>query len=351
MEFRCFTDWNQLPESSNRLFACAEKDSLFFSRCWFESLAATSLRSDQDLLLACVVAKNHRAGEGDVLAVLPLVRNGDEELTSLHHMMHTSLYTLLLEENCHQQEVIDCLARGLAQLPFASLTLEPVAEDDDNINRLRNAMEVLGFSSNRYLRFVNWFYPLQGEGFSGYMAARPSRLRNTITRKQRKLEREHGYDIRLYRGRDVQQAMQEYHAVYAASWKPEETRKDVVEGLADSLARREWTRLAILHVQGEPVAAQLWFVVHGKASIFKLAYDEAWKKYSPGSILTRYLMEYVIDTDKVQEIDFLTGNDRYKQEWMTEHRRRWKVVISGPPGQGGGRTAWAVLKNWLTGKR
>ena len=31
-------------------------------------------------------------------------------------------------------------------------------------------------------------------------------------------------------------------------------------------------------------------------------------------------MEYVINTDKVVEIDFLTGNEAYKQDWMS-HRR------------------------------
>ena len=40
------------------------------------------------------------------------------------------------------------------------------------------------------------------------------------------------------------------------------------------------------------------------------------------------MMEYVIDTDKVEEIDYLTGNDRYKQEWMSEKRQRWKLVFT-----------------------
>ncbi len=34
-------------------------------------------------------------------------------------------------------------------------------------------------------------------------------------------------------------------------------------------------------------------------------------------------MEYVIDTDGVNEIDFLTGNDAYKQDWMSERRERF----------------------------
>ena len=35
------------------------------------------------------------------------------------------------------------------------------------------------------------------------------------------------------------------------------------------------------------------------------------------------MMEYVIDTDRVEEIDFLTGNDAYKQDWMSERRERF----------------------------
>ncbi len=40
------------------------------------------------------------------------------------------------------------------------------------------------------------------------------------------------------------------------------------------------------------------------------------------------MMEAVIDSDKVEEIDFLTGNDRYKQDWMSERRQRWKLVCT-----------------------
>ncbi len=31
----------------------------------------------------------------------------------------------------------------------------------------------------------------------------------------------------------------------------------------------------------------------------------------------------MIDTDRVNEIDFLTGNDAYKQDWMSERRERF----------------------------
>ena len=157
------------------------------------------------------------------------------------------------------------------------------------------------------------------------MAARPAWLRNTISRKTRKLDREHGFEIRLFTGDEVPRAMSDYYAVYTASWKANEQYVDFLDGVVAGFSRPGWSRLAVLYVKGQPVAAQLWFVLRGKASIFRLAYDKAWKQYSPGSILTSFLMEYVIDTDQVAEIDFLTGNEAYKQDWMSERRERFAL--------------------------
>ncbi len=327
MEFKCFKQWHQLPKSSDVLFSDAEKNSLFFSRPWFENLSTTAFEyHDQSLLLACVV------GDNKVLAILPLIKRG-KALSSLGHI-YTSLYSVLLvkpQVGNDQKKILTCLAEGLSQLPFENLTLGPIPADDQNMNLLQQAMESCGLSCMRYAQFFNWFHLLQGQAFADYMAERPSRLRNTIARKQRKLKREQGYQIRLYTGNDVSQAMPDYYAVYKKSWKKKEHFEKVMEGFISRFSRLGWTRLAILYVDETPIATQIWFVVHNKASIFKLAYDEAWKPYSPGSILTQYMMEYVIDTDKVEEIDFLTGNDRYKQDWMLERRQRWRLVITHKP--------------------
>ena len=321
MEFVCYTDWNQLPESANALFDDGSRASIFFSRPWFENLTTTVLQDDQSLLLACVV-------EGDeILAILPLVRRGDH-LFSLTHL-YSSLYGLLLVPR-DQQEILQCLARGIKQMSVDSLRLDPVAEDDPDLQMLQQVMESSGIESHRRFRFYNWIHRVQGQSFKDYMASRPSRVRNTIARKLRKLKREHGYEIRLYTDQSLQQALADYNTVYRSSWKAFEQFDDFIEGLAYSLSAAGWLRLAILYIEDKPAAAQFWFVAHGKASIFKLVYDEAWKQYSPGSILISYLMEHVIDIDKVEEIDFLTGNDAYKQDWMTERRVRWGISFVKP---------------------
>ncbi len=314
MEFACYTDWAQLPESTDVLLAQTEEESVFFSRPWFENLLNHVPEDCHGILLACVV-------EGDeLLALLPLKKKGDAHWYALTNL-YSSLYSLLLVDN-RQQKVVECLVDGLKQLHFTSLRLDPIAADDPNLQLFQQAMESSGIACHRTFRFYNWIHRTRGETFQDYLAARPTRVRNTLARKTRKLEREHGYTIRLFVDNDLQQALADYTAVYNQSWKANELYGDFIDGLARSLSQPKWLRLAILYVNEKPVAAQFWFVVHGRASIFKLVYDEQWRRYSPGSILTSYLMKHVIDIDKVEEIDFLTGNDAYKQDWMSERRER-----------------------------
>ncbi len=326
MKFVFYSQWKQLPESANTLFAEGEQYSLFFSRIWLENLTAHALVEHQSILMACVVE------DESFLAILPMMKRPQGSLSSLSNNF-TTLYSLLISVNGEQDTILTCMADGLSQMPFQPIRFEPIDTNDGNMIRLRQLMESCGFQSYPYFRFYNWMHPLNGQSFDEYMAERPANLRNTIRRKQRKLEREYDYDIRLYKDAGIDQALVDYDAIYRASWKANEFFSDFTPGLVKCLSRLGWLRLAILYINEQPVAAQIWFVVHGKANIYRLAYNEDWKMYSPGSILTQYLMRYVIDTDKVSEIDFLTGNERYKQDWMTVRKERLGILFVKQPVQ------------------
>jgi len=327
MKFVLFRQWNQLPESVDILFAKSEQKSLFCSRIWLETLSTHALAEHQSLLLACVIEGSR------TLAILPLMKHAQGDVSSLSNNF-TSLYSLLIADNGQQHSVLKCLADGLVDdssvKPVQSMLFEPIDTNDDNIMRLRQLIEANGFKSQTYFRFYNWMHPIQNQSFDEYIAERPANLRNTIRRKKSKLKREHGYEIRLYKNDKnnsalIKQALNDYTAIYKTSWKTNEFFSDFTPALVNSLYQNNWLRLAILYVNQQPIAAQIWFVAHGKASIYRLVYDEDWKQYSPGSILTAYLMHYVINTDKVKEIDFLTGNERYKQDWMSVRRERFGI--------------------------
>lgn len=320
MQFKVYADIDGLPDSANALFDRAAKESLFLSLPWFENLIDSGLEDAQSSCLACVVDRDH------VLAILPLMRRSGTHLHALRHR-YSSLFGLLITEQDHPS-ILTCLAEGLRDMKIDGLRLEPVAQMDPVIDHLALSMASAHFHSHRSFRFYNWVLKLEGQSFHEYMASRPSRLRNTVARKARKLAREHDYEMRLFTGPDATDGLADYHAVYGSSWKALEQYGDFLDGMVRAFSAHGWTRIAVLYIDEKPAAAQLWFVVQGKASIFRLAYDELWKQYSPGSILTAYLMEYVIDTDKVSEVDFLTGNEAYKQDWMSERRERWAISFA-----------------------
>jgi hypothetical protein len=340
MKFVQYSHWDQLPASAAALFAEAEETSLFLSRTWLQNLAANALDDGQRLLLACVV-------DGDtVLAMLPLRTGPDGSWHSLS-TYYSSLFSVLGPDSA-PQPLVDCLADGLAGLGFESLRLEPIAEDDPWLHRLQQALQARGFSTQRLFHFVNWSHTLHGDSFERYLAQRPSRLRNTIARKYRKLQREHDCTIRLFTDTDLDRALADYAAVFKASWKDGERFPCFVPALVYKSAAAGWLRLAILYIDSQPAAAQIWFVAQGKASIFRLAYDERWQPYSPGSILTHHLMAQVITEDRVASIDFLTGNEPYKQDWMSERRERWRLVFVREPDDAETNRPLARLRKWLS---
>ena len=319
MEFVCYSHWSQLPKSADNLFHEGEKQSLFFSRPWFEIMEKYALNEDQDMLLAVVI------NDKQLQAILPLKKDAGKNYQSMTHN-YSSLFSLLITDE-NQTEILNCLVQGLHQIPLQSITFMPVDQHDSKLLLFQQIMQTNGYECLQKFRFYNWFHRTQGASFAEYMAHRPSRLRNTIARKQRKLEREQDYNIRLFLGEEVPGAMEDYYRAYKASWKADEQFGHILDDLIHRFSSLDWPRLAIIYIDGQPAAAQIWFVVKDKANIFRLVYDESWKHYSPGSILTQFLMEYVLNTDGVKEIDFLTGNEQYKQDWMSERRERWALTF------------------------
>lgn len=336
MEFICYSSWEQLPGSAEALFAHSAKESLFASRQWLEAVSDVVCTGDQSLALAGVLSENR------LVALLPLIKSPGNNWGALRHRYSPHYNLLVVSEN--RTQIIACLAQGLIELPINGMLLEPVINMNNAIDDLQRQLEDSGVSCERHFRHYNWIYRVQEQNYQQFLSKRPARLRNTLLRKKRKLEREHGYQIRLYTGEDAIQAMQDYYAVYDASWKANEQFPDFVDKVVANFSRVGWIRLAVLYTQGRPVAAQLWFVHSGKASIFRLCYDEQWKPYSTGSILTSFLMEHVIEIDKVEEIDFLTGNEAYKQDWMSERNECCALsCISNVPFEGNPKLLSKVL--------
>ena len=49
-----------------------------------------------------------------------------------------------------------------------------------------------------------------------------------------------------------------------------------------------------------------------------------------GTLLSAALFRHVIEVDRVRRVDFGTGNDAYKRDWMNRHEPLWRIEAFNP---------------------
>lgn len=213
----------------------------------------------------------------------------------------------------------------------AVIDLQPLDAEAPWVAFMAEALCAAGYRVDRYFCFGNWYLPVAHACFSDYLRERPSPLRHSIERGRRRLQRAgHVLRIQADAGPGLEGEIAAFESVYQRSWKAPEPRPTFMPGLIRMAAAQGWLRLGVLRVQGEPVAAQAWLVHGGKANIYKLAYVGGFERFSPGSVLTAALMAHVMDVDGVREVDYLTGDDAYKKDWMSHRRERIGLIAFHP---------------------
>ena len=272
------------------------------------------------------------AERGRPTTILPLrltLQGGVRTLESLSNY-YTSLYTPLLGSTSalpalhHLLAAATCDARGAHVMRFA-----PMDPESPGYAALLNDLRATGWIPLTFFCFGNWFLPVDG-GWDDYLRKRSANLRSSIKRRNREFVAEGG-TLELVSGpHGLDEVIAAFQEVYSASWKKPEPYPDFVPSLIRLLAPRGMLRLGIARLKGQPIAAQLWIVGQGKASIYKVAYHHAYAALSPGTVLTSYLLRHVIEEDRVGEVDFLIGDDDYKKIWMSHRRERWGIVAFNP---------------------
>lgn len=260
------------------------------------------------------------AGDGDAEAALALIEaNG--RIEPLRHW-YSFTWRQLAPEGPRGDALLAEIAHQLRSRSHR-VTLWPVPDEDGSASRLEIAFRNAGWSVSRVQCDHNHVLPVNGRSFAEYWASRPGQMRTTLKRKAKKV------DVQIVSQFDAEM-WAAYETIYAESWKPTEDQPELLRRLAEAEGEAGRIRLGIANHEGEPVAAQFWTVENGVAYIHKLAHLESMKQLSAGTTLTAALFEHVIDTDRVGLVDFGTGNDRYKADWMEEVRPRFQIDCLDP---------------------
>lgn len=304
----------------------AQPADVFFTLAWFENLAAHGLdaRTSPMLLLA------HDASTQSAVC-LPLIAT-PTGLGSLSNY-YSSLYGPLAWGRSQPDAAVDfwqAIAHHVRQhaMRWPTIVLSPLDDQSSSYQLLQQALRQAGYRVDTYFCFGNWYLCVDGRSFAAYAQTLPSPLRHSIERGQRRLNRQGQWNVHIQTQVDEQlePAIDAFVQVYHQSWKAPEPHPQFIPQLVRTAAQQGWLRLGVLALDGQAIAAQLWLVHNRKASIYKLAYVEGFERYSAGSVLTHALMQHAIDVDQVQEVDYLTGDDAYKQDWMSRRRERRGIV-------------------------
>ncbi|MDR0775296.1 MAG: GNAT family N-acetyltransferase [Azonexus sp.] len=326
VEVRSCARLDEFPSGESPFGEFALNGNLDVSIDWFDLLQRQVYPDDAD------VRYYYLADHGRARAVLPLRRVRQGYLRKLEALSnyYTSLYSPLLGQGCDPLTVRHLLNAATRENHGAHMIyFAPMDPESPGYGVLLNELRASGWIPLTFFCFGNWFLKVR-DGWEGYLRQRSVNLRSGIKRSTKKFIADGGALELIRDSAGVEAGIAAFAEVYSASWKKPEPYPDFVPALIRLLAANGMLRLGIARLRGRPVAAQLWMVGQGKASIYKLAYHQNFAAWSPGKVLTSFMMQQVIEGDRVEEVDFLIGDDPYKQAWMSDRRERRGIVAYNP---------------------
>lgn len=128
----------------------------------------------------------------------------------------------------------------------------------------------------------------------------------------------------------ISEYFEDYFEIYDRQWPDNRFRsdfrwKEFYESFANKALHKGFFELAILKLNGKPIAMHYGFLFQKSRYYFTPTYDVKYKKYSPGKILLYYLIKDSFE-ERV-EFDFQNGPEPYKYEWTNKVQQRFFIDI------------------------
>jgi hypothetical protein len=354
-EFTFFPDIDRLPEDSHRLWSGSAAPSYFLARAWLECLIAGALDRGDQVALGVLQSR-----AGRVLALLP-ARFTAGGLGPVHGRKlrsltgpYACLFRPVLAPDVDSIQAARSLGRHLGSSVARSdiIHLDAVDQAWAELGAFEAGLREAGFAIAQYDHFGNWSEAVAGRSFEQYLAGREGSIREIVRRRRRTLEKQGAHCEVHSESAGIEAAIATYETVYSRSWKQPEPYPQFHEHLMRAAAREGALRLGFCYRGDRPIAVQLWICWAGCATVLKLAHDQEFDRFSPGTVLLAHMIRHVIEEDGAKEIDFGRGDDAYKRQWATLRRQRIGLIVANPRSIIGlGVLAKQFVGRWLSSLR
>lgn len=261
----------------------------------------------------------------------------------------------------HRAGVAEAVAAWLEQSQHADqgrhawdrLELLGVDAEDPALTLLTERLEAGGCAVHRKPGLNTWRLDLPGS-WEKYLAVLSKSHRKQVRRAQRRVLQSPRARVRWAEGEnEVRRGMAiliKLHqrrrrslgepGSYASP--PYET---FMETVCERFALGDRLRLGWIELDGEPVAAELNFAGDGVVYSYQSGLDPSRLAEEPGRLMQIAVLERAVE-EGMRAVDFLRGDEPYKQHWRAKPRATLEVHIAS-------RSSWARLRHgvWLAGER
>ena len=342
---------NELPVIYDDFFE-KSAHSYFLTRSWFGILENTT-RPEQDQFFYLTVEMDAapialmalRTPAGQLGSALQEYNTGNASIASLTNW-YSCLYDLLLSPAINDTDVVIQMLIHDLKIRLgqgAVIEFNYLNKNSATIGPLIRALRSEGLITLSYPHNCVIYEDVSGSGFDGYQKKRSKSFRYDVKRNSRRINEKFQIKCIIYDDdSQLEKVLTEYQEVYAKSWKrPERYPQFIPELFRQGLARR-FLQVAVLYLDGKPVAADIYIVFNGQAVSYKGAYDPDYKNPSVSTELMIFAFERLIEVDGVSEMNLSYGDEPYKRRWLSQRRGLIGILAFNPRSV---RGLWLLFKH------
>lgn len=277
--------------------------------------------------------------QGRLAAVLPMARRAAHLESTCN--FHTPLFGILAED----EAAAASMARELFRDAPARVTLTTLEPEGATLVACKEAAEEAGYRVLLRPHLVSPYVDLR-YGWNEYRRTRHGQLLRNLRRGRRQLEAIGPLKVEIVSGGEaLDERLDEAFQVEASGWKARtgiaiQSRPHTLHfyrRMAQWAASHGALRLYLLRLGNRALAMCLTLQQHEHCCMMKGGYDEEFKRFSPGNLLTEALIE---DCAKrgVKRVEIYGEAETYQPTWATGTIQYMRLEAFAPTLAG--RMAW-----------
>ena len=246
--------------------------------------------------------------------------------------MHSPVSSFIFSDSCieSQRAIVERIVRYFHDeyTDWDILEFEKIPEENNFYSAFTNAISGVSLKNRTYPHKGDWYLDGISYSFAEYFKGLPRIHRKDTNRNKRRLQGKGNLTFYLKSDTgDLENYLDLYSEVRGKSWKAAEKDSGFLREVTKLFAEKGWLRLAFLFFNGAPIACDKWMVWNRIGYAWDGLYDLEFSNYSPGKVLESEIIEYMIDQEKVFEIDFGEGDETYKKRWTPRRRERKGITV------------------------